>query len=347
MSSPATERVHERRILRVSARGSAARSANSRPIPARAPAWRRTPARMRRPTSLRIGMFCRFGLLDDSRPVAATAWLNDVCRRPVARVDQRRQRVHVRPLELRQRAVVDDLRGHRVQRRQLFQRVGVRRRAGLGAADDRQRQLAEQHLGQLLGRADVERHAGHGVDLLLQRGDRRADLQRRSRAAGRCPAGCRGTRPWPARAPAAAPSSRYRLSRPLAASLAACGPCSASAAAASAPRRAPTSSTEMSEPGTADAPDPIQLARLARRHAFAAADHVQVVAGARGVQQVRGDHRNPTRRPPASARGAAAAPPASWRRACAWRRRSTPAPAPAAPAPPPPGCSWARPGSGA
>ena len=29
-------------------------------------------------------MFWRFGLLDDSRPVAATAWLNDVCSRPVA-----------------------------------------------------------------------------------------------------------------------------------------------------------------------------------------------------------------------------------------------------------------------
>jgi hypothetical protein len=30
--------------------------------------------RMRRPASVRTGMFCRFGLLDDSRPVAATAW---------------------------------------------------------------------------------------------------------------------------------------------------------------------------------------------------------------------------------------------------------------------------------
>jgi hypothetical protein len=29
--------------------------------------------RMRRPSAVRIGMFCRFGSLDDSRPVAATA----------------------------------------------------------------------------------------------------------------------------------------------------------------------------------------------------------------------------------------------------------------------------------
>ena len=41
------------------------------------------PRRMSRPSSRRIGMFWRFGSLDDSRPVAATVWLNDVCSRPV------------------------------------------------------------------------------------------------------------------------------------------------------------------------------------------------------------------------------------------------------------------------
>ena len=40
--------------------------------------------RISRPISVRIGMFCRFGSLLDSRPVAATAWLNDVCTRPVS-----------------------------------------------------------------------------------------------------------------------------------------------------------------------------------------------------------------------------------------------------------------------
>ena len=30
--------------------------------------------RIRRPSGLRIGMFCRFGSVEDSRPVAATAW---------------------------------------------------------------------------------------------------------------------------------------------------------------------------------------------------------------------------------------------------------------------------------
>ena len=38
---------------------------------------------MRRPSSVRIGMFWRFGFDDDSRPVAATSWLNEVWMRPV------------------------------------------------------------------------------------------------------------------------------------------------------------------------------------------------------------------------------------------------------------------------
>ena len=43
---------------------------------------------------------------------------------------------------------------------------------GRGAANDGQVELAEQHVGQLLGRADVERRAGHGVDLRLEGLDR-------------------------------------------------------------------------------------------------------------------------------------------------------------------------------
>ena len=40
-------------------------------------------SRMRRPSAVRIGMFCRLGSLDDEPPVTATAWLNVVCTRPV------------------------------------------------------------------------------------------------------------------------------------------------------------------------------------------------------------------------------------------------------------------------
>ena len=40
-------------------------------------------SRMRRPSAVRTGMFCRFGSLDASRPVTAVAWENVVCTRPV------------------------------------------------------------------------------------------------------------------------------------------------------------------------------------------------------------------------------------------------------------------------
>ncbi len=40
--------------------------------------------RISRPSSVRIGMFCRFGSLLLRRPVAATAWLKLVCTRPVS-----------------------------------------------------------------------------------------------------------------------------------------------------------------------------------------------------------------------------------------------------------------------
>ena len=35
------------------------------------------------PSSVRMGMFCRFGLELDRRPVEATVWLKVVCSRPV------------------------------------------------------------------------------------------------------------------------------------------------------------------------------------------------------------------------------------------------------------------------
>ena len=38
-------------------------------------------ARISRPSSVRIGMFCRLGLFEDSRPVVAAVWLKVVCRR--------------------------------------------------------------------------------------------------------------------------------------------------------------------------------------------------------------------------------------------------------------------------
>ena len=39
--------------------------------------------RTSRPISVRIGMFCRLGLTELSRPVEAIVWLNEVWMRPV------------------------------------------------------------------------------------------------------------------------------------------------------------------------------------------------------------------------------------------------------------------------
>ena len=38
--------------------------------------------RIRRPSAVRIGMFCRLGSCEDSRPVAAITWLKVVWMRP-------------------------------------------------------------------------------------------------------------------------------------------------------------------------------------------------------------------------------------------------------------------------
>ena len=83
-------------------------------------------------------------------------------------VDHRRQRVDVRVLELRELAVLDDLRRQRMRCGQLFEHVGVGARAGLCFLDDRQAELLEQHLGELLRRADVERMAGEFFDFLFE-----------------------------------------------------------------------------------------------------------------------------------------------------------------------------------
>ena len=84
---------------------------------------------------------------------------------PRPRIDEHRQRVGVRALELGELAVLEDLPGQRVPERQLLQHVGVGGVAGLGALDRRQLQLLEEHDRELLRRDRVERLAGELVDL--------------------------------------------------------------------------------------------------------------------------------------------------------------------------------------
>ena len=77
-----------------------------------------------------------------------------------------------------------------MERGQFFQHVGVGAGSGLRLLEDRQLQLVEQQLGELLRRVDVERVAGELFDLALEllraarrtrRSVRRAGRRRRGR----------------------------------------------------------------------------------------------------------------------------------------------------------------------
>ena len=249
-------------------------------------------------------MFWRFGSLDDRRPVAATAWLNEVCSRPVARVDQRRQRVDVRPLQLREHAVAR--RSSRASgaappappacRRRSTAPVLVLRTTGSHSFPNRTS-------AELLGRVDVERppaSAWISVSSAASCSPTSSPISRSRSLSSWMPR----TRCARARARAAAPCpGRADRAPPRAAS----PPAAAPAPAPPPPPRPgarPTSSTEMSAPGISFAPVPIQLpAAGGRRHALAAADDVEVVARARRVEQIRRQHRirrDPAERQPAA-----------------------------------------------
>ena len=136
--------------------------------------------RISRPSSVRIGMFCRFGSLLLSRPVAATAWLKHVWTRPVSGIHQLRQRVDVRALQLLKRPPFEDEPRQLVRERQLFEDLdGGRRRFRLGVAlERRQLQLVEQDLRELLGGVDVELLAGQLEDLRAARRQLALDVLR-------------------------------------------------------------------------------------------------------------------------------------------------------------------------
>ena len=100
-------------------------------------------------------MFWRFGSDDDSRPVAATAWWNVVCRRPVARRAGARQRLDVGRAELGVQPPVEEHGDHRVRRRAGPRAPTRRSRSRSWCACPRQVELVEQHLLELLGAAEV------------------------------------------------------------------------------------------------------------------------------------------------------------------------------------------------
>jgi hypothetical protein len=94
------------------------------------------------------------------------------------RIDRRGQRVDIGRLQLRERAVVEDLRGQRMLLRQAREDVDVGRETGLAAAYAAlgQSEALEQHGAQLRRRADVELAAGELVDLAHQPVHARGEL---------------------------------------------------------------------------------------------------------------------------------------------------------------------------
>ena len=134
-------------------------------------------SRMRRPSAVRTGMFCRLGSFDARRPVTAVACANVVCTRPVLRVDHQRQLVGVGRLQLRQRAVLEQDLRQRIVGGELLQHFLVGgRRAGRRLLQHGQLHPLEQDLADLLRRAEVERLPGELVRLLLERHHALAEL---------------------------------------------------------------------------------------------------------------------------------------------------------------------------
>ena len=112
-------------------------------------------------------MFCRFGLMLASRPGRGVG-LQERRVQPAVVADPGRQRVEVGLHELGQLAPALDLGDDLVLVADRLQHAGVGREAGLAAALARQAELDEQHLGELLRRADHELLARQVPDLALE-----------------------------------------------------------------------------------------------------------------------------------------------------------------------------------
>ena len=123
-------------------------------------------------------MFWRFGIGGRQPPRRRDQLVERGVDAPRPRMDERRERVRVRALELRELAVLQDLPRERVPEGQLLQDVHVGGVAGLGALERRQLQLLEEHDGELLGRVRVDRLAGELVDLPQERVELRVELLR-------------------------------------------------------------------------------------------------------------------------------------------------------------------------
>ena len=135
---------------------------------------------MRRPSSVRMGMFWRFGSTEERRPVEATACWNVVCSLPVCGSMSSGQGFDIRRAELRVHAPLQEQGHHGVGIAQLLQHLRVRGKARLRAAAARQVQLVEEDLLELARAAQVDLVAHGGMDVLGQPVDGLAERARQS-----------------------------------------------------------------------------------------------------------------------------------------------------------------------
>ena len=139
--------------------------------PADAPAPRQTTCRDPAAfTSVRIGMFCKFGSFDESRPVDAIALRIGRIRTAASiRIDLANQRIRIRRLQLLQLPPIQNPRGQLIPLiGQCLQHRSIRApSAGLHPPPATQLHLVEQHLTQLLRRTQIKRAPSQPMDILF------------------------------------------------------------------------------------------------------------------------------------------------------------------------------------
>ena len=130
--------------------------------------------RMRRPSALRIGMFCRFGIGGRQPAGGRDRLVIAGVHAAGVGIDLLRQFLGVGGAQLGEAAILENHARQRIAVGQLLQHVlGGGGRAARGLAQHRQLQPLEQHLLQLLGRIEIERRSGFAMRLGLDLASRR------------------------------------------------------------------------------------------------------------------------------------------------------------------------------
>ena len=245
-----------------------------------------------------------------------------------ARVDQAGQGVHIGVQQLVELALLQDQVNDLVPAAQPFQHVG---RGGVAAglrlfqALGGQPQLAEQHIGKLLRRVDVERVAHDLLDLSFQLAQPLGQLHRHLPQERHVQLDARRL-PWrPAPAPAASRRRGRASVRPRWRRAPAAAPRPA-AASWPRPRRRTLPAVAAGTWSMVIWLLPVPIERADGGHFDVQPGPRQVLqpqpAAAR-VDQELGDHRVNDARQPRSARSAPASPDRSWRCAPPWRSRES------------------------